>query len=245
MTKATANDQDLITEKQHHAVQRMFSALVPWYDFLNRLLSLGQDVVWRRRLVAGLPTWPAPVLLDLAAGTLDVALELARRYPRASLFAADFSQPMLARGLEKWRRQRNANAMLAVTANALALPFPTSCFDGITMAFGVRNMEPRKAALLEISRVLKPGGWLAILEFGPPRSQPLVNLYHLYLNHLVPRLGRLFSRHALAYQYLATSIQAFPAPWTFHGELAQAGFEPLSPQSLTGGIAWMYYAIKV
>lgn len=226
------------------AVRRMFSALVPWYDFLNRFLSLRRDVIWRRRLVAGLPDWPAPFLLDLAAGTLDVTLELARRYPKARFAAGDFSLPMLRRGREKWRSRNHDLPLLLVAADALALPFPAASWDAVTVAFGIRNLTPREAALKEMHRVLKPGGWLAILEFGPPVSRPLSLLYHLYLNHLLPLLGRLFSRHPQAYQYLSDTIQAFPSPSDFTKELAGAGFHPLPPTPLTRGIAWVYYGLK-
>jgi demethylmenaquinone methyltransferase/2-methoxy-6-polyprenyl-1,4-benzoquinol methylase len=225
-------------------IRRMFSALVPWYDFLNRLLSLRRDVVWRRQLVAGLPSWPSPTLLDLAAGTLDVSLELSRRFPRGRLVAADFSQAMLQRGQEKWHRQPNPGSLSLAAADAFALPFPNATFDGLTLAFGIRNMEPRKLALQETCRVLKPGGWLAILEFGPPVAKPLKLLYYLYLNFLLPPLGRWFSRHGKAYQYLAASIQAFPAPTAFGQELQYAGFNPSPPLPLSGGIAWVYYAQK-
>ncbi len=225
-------------------LQRMFSALVPWYDFLNRLLSLRQDVRWRRRLAAGLPGWPSPIVLDLAAGTMDVALELARRYPNAKLVAADFSHPMLCRGREKWGCCQNTASLGLVAADAFKLPFRQAVFQAVSLSFGIRNMTPREVALTEIHRVLQPGGWLAVLEFGPPVHRPLARLYNLYLHNLLPWLGRLLSRQAFAYQYLAASIQGFPGPEAFLSELGQAGFRPLPPIPLTGGIAWLYYAIK-
>jgi len=225
-------------------VRRMFSELAPWYDLLNRVLSLGLDVIWRRRLVAGLPGWPSPTLLDLAAGTLDVTLELSRRYPQARVVAADFSLAMLRRGRDKWRRQQGDRPLALAAADAQALPLTSSSLDGLTLAFGLRNLASRSAALKEMYRVLKPGGRLAILEFGPPSGRWLAPLYRFYLTRLLPPLGRVCSRHPEAYQYLAATIQAFPGPEVIAGELRAAGFQASPPLPLTRGIVWIYQALK-
>jgi demethylmenaquinone methyltransferase/2-methoxy-6-polyprenyl-1,4-benzoquinol methylase len=225
-----------------HRVERMFSSIVPWYDFLNRSLSLGQDIIWRRELVAGLQLPPDPLVLDLAAGTLDVALELVRQFPRARVVAGDFSLPMLQRGREKLASRENR--IHPVVADAYALPFPPQTFDALTIAFGVRNLPDHAAALVEMHRVLKPGGSLAILEFVPPTGAGLTKVYELYLTRLLPLIGRLLSRHAFAYRYLAESILHFPPAPAFAQRLSAAGWQNVRWQGLTLGIVGIFYGTR-
>lgn len=226
-----------------HRVERMFSSIVPWYDFLNRSLSLGQDIVWRRELVAGLQLPPAPLVLDLAAGTLDVALELVRQFPRAQVVAGDFSLPMLQRGREKLAHRRESR-IHPVVADAYALPFQPHTFDALTIAFGVRNLPDHAAALQEMHRVLKPGGMLAVLEFVPPTGAGLTKVYELYLTRLLPLIGRLLSRHAFAYRYLAESILHFPPAPAFAQRLGAAGWQNVHWQCLTCGIVGIFYGTR-
>ncbi len=225
-------------------IERMFSGIVPYYDLLNRLLSLRRDVWWRRALVRGLSLPPGFLVLDLAAGTLDVALELARHHPRGRLIAADFSLPMLLQGRAKLARDPAGGRIFPLAADALRLPFPTGRFDAVTIAFGVRNLADRAAGLAEILRVLAPGGTLAVLEFTPPEAGWRLRLYRLYLQRILPAVGNLCARHAFAYSYLASSIAHFPSAGRFCRELEAAGFRDVDRQSLTGGIAYAFFAHK-
>lgn len=224
-------------------IEQMFSGIVPWYDFLNRSLSLGQDVYWRRALVQGLRLPPRPLVLDLAAGTLDVSLEIVRQHPQARVVAADFSLPMLLKGREKLTA-RGRPGIVPVAADALALPFADRTFAALTIAFGVRNLPDHAAALREMQRVLKPGGMVAILEFVPPTRGLLAGVYALYLTRLLPLVGRLFSRHSFAYSYLAESILNFPTAPAFAQFMAAAGFQNVHWQTLTMGIVGLFYGVK-
>jgi demethylmenaquinone methyltransferase / 2-methoxy-6-polyprenyl-1,4-benzoquinol methylase len=225
-------------------IERMFSGIAPWYDFLNRLLSLRRDVIWRRELVRGLGLLPQATILDLAAGTLDVSLEIIRQKPDSHVIAADFSLAMLLHGKEKLKHGRSESSILPVAADAYALPFTDGKFDAVTIAFGIRNLPDRVTALKEMHRVLKPGGMVAILEFIPPESGWLQNLYKIYLNRLLPFIGRLFSQHTFAYSYLAESINNFPAAEAFGRQMQAVGFGSVRKRALTFGVAYLFFGKK-
>lgn len=226
-------------------IEQMFSGIAPWYDFLNHLLSLRRDVIWRQQLVRGLHLAPRAVLLDLAAGTLDVSLEIIRQIPGSRVTAADFSLPMLQQGREKLPAVGTAARILPVAADALALPFPDAGFDAVTIAFGVRNLPDRPAALQEMHRVLRPGGQVGILEFIPPDRGWLQNLYKIYLNLMLPVIGRVFSQHAFAYRYLADSITNFPSAREFSRQLEEAGFRQVQYRILTFGVVSLFFGRKL
>jgi demethylmenaquinone methyltransferase / 2-methoxy-6-polyprenyl-1,4-benzoquinol methylase len=225
-------------------IEQMFSGIAPWYDFLNRLLSLRRDVIWRRELVSGLSLPPHAIILDLAAGTLDVSLEILRQQPDSQVVAADFSLAMLLKGKEKLEGKINSGPIRPVAADAYALPFSEAQFDAMTIAFGIRNLPDRVAALQEMHRVLKPGGMVAILEFIPPERGWLQNFYKVYLNRLLPVVGRIFSQHTFAYSYLAESINAFPTAEAFTGQMQVAGFEGIRKRQLTFGVAYLFFGRK-
>jgi demethylmenaquinone methyltransferase / 2-methoxy-6-polyprenyl-1,4-benzoquinol methylase len=225
-------------------IEQMFSGIAPWYDFLNRLLSLRRDVIWRRELVRGIGLPLRPMILDLAAGTLDVSLEILRQQPDSQVVAADFSLAMLLKGKEKLKASRTAGKILPVAADAYDLPFGEAQCDAITIAFGIRNLPDRGAALKEMHRVLKPGGIVAILEFIPPESGWLQNFYKIYLNRLLPLVGRLFSKHTFAYSYLAESINTFPTAEAFGRQMQAAGFGEVRKRLLTFGVAYLFYGEK-
>ena len=214
-------------------VQRMFAAIAPRYDFLNHLLSANQDRRWRRRAVDCL-RWeqnPDGRYLDLCAGTMDLAAELANRPGfRGRVIAADFVQTMLLRGRAKAARAIPANA------DALALPFPAATFDGATVGFGVRNLTDLDAGLREAARVLKPSARLVVLEFSTPRHNPLRGLYGLYFRHLLPRIGRLVSKHRDAYDWLPATVSLFPGPGELAERMGAAGFEQVQWETMLGGI---------
>jgi demethylmenaquinone methyltransferase/2-methoxy-6-polyprenyl-1,4-benzoquinol methylase len=208
------------------------------------LLSLRRDVVWRQELVKGIGLAPQATVLDLAAGTLDVSLEFVRQKPSSQVMAADFSLAMLLKGKKKLNTRRAASKILPVAADAYALPFTEARFDAVTIAFGIRNLPDRITALREMHRVLRPGGMVAILEFIPPEHGWLQNLYKLYLNRLLPLVGRIFSQHTFAYSYLAESIVNFPKAEAFCRQMQEAGFRQVRHRALTFGVVCLFYGQK-
>ena len=225
------------------AVAGMFGRIVPFYDLLNRLLSLGLDQYWRHVLAQTVRMGETGIVLDLAAGTLDVSLAIRRRYPSALVPAMDFCPPMLERGRHKLTGA-NSERILPVVADAKRLPLPDACVDSVTMAFGIRNIEPRAAAFAEMLRVLKPGGRACILEFGSGQERIWCGLYNFYLNHVLPRVGRLFSRDSAAYDYLAETIRKFPSAARLEEELRTVGFVRAWHRKLTSGIVCLHVGEK-
>jgi demethylmenaquinone methyltransferase/2-methoxy-6-polyprenyl-1,4-benzoquinol methylase len=219
-------------------VRGVFEQIAPRYDLLNHVLSLGADRRWRRRAVAALAWEAAPAgrYLDLCAGTLDLAAALGNAPGFAgTVVGADFVPAMLARGRGKSRR------VAPVGADALALPFADGAFDGATVGFGVRNLMDLDAGLREVARVLKPGGRLVVLEFTTPRRQPLRAMYLGYFQHVLPRIGRLVSKHRSAYDWLPASVLAFPDPATLGRKLGDAGLRDVAWTSLWGGIVALHH----
>jgi demethylmenaquinone methyltransferase/2-methoxy-6-polyprenyl-1,4-benzoquinol methylase len=223
----------------------MFGRIAGWYDFLNHFLSLGLDILWRKRLVdhLNLPQGRASRLLDLAAGTLDVSLEASGRHPQCRIAAADFCLPMLTTGKAKLIR-KGATAIAPVQADGRALPFSDGSFEAASIAFGIRNIRPRSEAYAELLRVLKPGGRLCILEFGSGRQRILGGIYNFYLNRLLPAIGRIFSKDDGAYRYLADTILEFPDADSLAKELRDAGFGEVFWEKLAFGIVVIHVGVK-
>ena len=235
MTKLTAKGR---------AIRQMFDEIAPRYDLLNRLLSFGVDRRWRRVAVRQLAIPPQGRVLDVATGTGDVALEIARQTaPSVRIVGADFTQGMLVRGGAKVAASAYRGRIELVNAPCEALPHPDHTFDGVTIAFGIRNVVDRERGLREMARVLKPGGRAVILEFATPRRRLFRSVYLLYFHRLLPRLGGLLSRRS-AYQYLPESVQEFPDRETFLAMMAAAGLTALRCIDLTGGIAAVYVGEK-
>lgn len=222
-------------------VKEMFGRIAERYDRLNRVLSLGRDVHWRRRLAGSLAGLGFRNGLDLCCGTGDVSLELTRHLDGLELLAAaDFSLPMC-----RLARARTGGTPVAVAcADGLALPFPDRAFDFVSVAFGVRNFEDLAAGLAEIARVVRPGGRVSILEFAPPTGLFLRLFYRPYLRLAVPLAGRLLAGSAGAYHYLSTSIQSFLTPEQMLEALARAGFSDRGAQRLTLGVTYLYTGIR-
>jgi demethylmenaquinone methyltransferase/2-methoxy-6-polyprenyl-1,4-benzoquinol methylase len=222
-------------------VRQMFTAIAPRYDLLNHVLSLNVDRGWRRSAVQCLrwDSTPGGRYLDLCAGTLDLAVELERQGGfTGTVVGADFVVPMLRLGRQK------ARGIRAVGADALDLPFPDRTFDGCMIAFGIRNLEDLGAGLAEIARILRPGARLVILEFSLPSRWPVRPLYAFYFRHVLPRIGRLVSKHTSAYTYLPDSVSAFPEPAALVASIAAHGFATVRHVPLTFGVASLYHGIR-
>ena len=224
-------------------VEAMFDEIAPRYDLLNRVLSFGTDVRWRKAAVrfldAALAGRPAR-LLDVATGTADLALALARRHEAAEVVGVDLSEQMLVVGREKVAARGLAARLPLVHGDAAALPFEDAAFDGATVAFGVRNFEDLRGGLAGIRRVLKAGAPLVVLEFSHPRAFPFAQIYTWYSRHVLPRIGRAVSRSDAAYTYLPESVAAFPDGADFLGEMRAAGFTDVAEKRLTFGVASLY-----
>ncbi|NCC24312.1 MAG: ubiquinone/menaquinone biosynthesis methyltransferase [Deltaproteobacteria bacterium] len=219
----------------------LFDGIAARYDLLNRVLSLGLDRVWRRRLVKA--AGQGPVFVDLAAGTLDVSLALAQTNLRTRVLAMDVAGAMLRQGLKKIPPSHHSN-IRAVLADARVLPLPDACADAATIAFGIRNIQPRAQAWAEILRILKPGGRLCVLEFGTGRRRIWGGIYNLYLRYILPRIGAVVSRDPTAYRYLAETIAAFPDESLLAGEILESGFADVTYTPMTSGIVFLHTALK-
>jgi len=232
-------------DKSPDRIAGMFDAIAPRYDLLNGVLSVGLDRYWRRRAIRSLQFTGKETLLDVCTGTADVAIAAARhRLGAGQVLGVDFAAAMLARGLAKVRRRRLTSRVHLSRGDATALPVAAAAVDGVTMAFGIRNVAAPDQACAELWRVLRPGGRLAILEFGLPIVPAVRPLYLWYFRHVLPRIGRLVSRHNAAYSYLPASVGSFPWGEVFADLLRQQGFDNVKARPLTFGIVYLYTGQK-
>ena len=225
-------------------VKGMFESIAFSYDFQNSFLSLGQDISWRRTLARSLQVSRGGIVLDLATGTAELAMEICIRNPRVRVAGLDFSPRMLAIGRRKVRTKGLSRRIDLTLGDARRLPFRAGSFDGATMAFGIRNIRERNDVLGEIRRVLKEGAQLWIMEFDCPDYPVLGKLYRFYFDHIMPPIGNWLSRTDYAYSYLARSVHGFPPEKEFLQEIADAGFASLGVKRLSLGIAKIYGGIK-
>ncbi|MFQ5962277.1 MAG: bifunctional demethylmenaquinone methyltransferase/2-methoxy-6-polyprenyl-1,4-benzoquinol methylase UbiE [Candidatus Methylomirabilales bacterium] len=232
------------TEVKRAEVRQMFASIVHRYDLLNRLLSFRRDVYWRRMAVSLGQIPPGGRVLDLCAGTADVALELIRQVSAVQVVAVDNCEPMLIRGLQKARKAGVADQVRFVAAPAERLPFTNETFDTAFVAFGVRNLADRQRGLEEMARVLRPNGQAVILEFSDPRSPVFRSPYRLYAYRLLPWIGGLLSGNRSAYEYLPASVDDFPSPEGLRDLMEKAGFSDVSYFPLTFGIVTIHQGRK-
>lgn len=220
----------------------MFDAIAPRYDLLNRVLSAGIDRRWRALAIRTLQLTGRETLLDVCTGTADIALQ-ARAAAR--VVGVDFAGVMLALGLRKVRAAGEDRRITLLRGDAMRLPVRDGSVDAVTVAFGIRNVQRPEVACVEMARVLRSGGRLAILEFGVPRLPGISTLYLWYFKHLLPLVGRAVSGHNAAYSYLPASVGTFPPPAEFMTMLRQAGFTDIRADPLTFGIVYLYTARKL
>jgi demethylmenaquinone methyltransferase / 2-methoxy-6-polyprenyl-1,4-benzoquinol methylase len=226
-------------------VEQMFDNIAPRYDLLNRVLSFGIDVWWRKRAIACLQTEPRPQeILDVATGTADVAIAMARILKPRRIVGVDIANQMLDIGRVKIRNKALDSIITLETGDSENLRFADASFDAVTVAFGVRNYENLEKGLAEMLRVLRPGGRLVVLEFSCPHIFPFKQLYNAYFKYVLPLIGRLTSRDTRAYSYLFESVQAFPDGTHFVHILSKTGYQHPRCKRLTLGICSIYTATR-
>ena len=225
--------------------REMFTAIAPRYDFLNWLLSVGQDKYWRKQAVDLLDPIRRDHILDVATGTCDIVIEIAKRNLAVRIFGIDFSQRMLELGKAKVSRNNYDKLISFQIGSGEHLPFANESFDGVVCAFGIRNFANVKRGLREFYRVLKPGGRIVILEFSVPQNQFLNAVYECYFNFILPKIGNLVSGHSNAYTYLPESVAHFPDQKIFIEWIEKTGFKKVSFEELTFGIVSIHRGFKV
>ena len=225
-------------------VRGMFNDIAPTYDRLNHILSLDIDKLWRKRVVRIIRQLGAKHIMDMATGTGDLAIALARKIDGSTIYGADFSSEMLAVAKQKIEHLGLSERISLTECNAEDIPLVDEAVDAATVAFGVRNFEHQKEALTEMMRTIRHGGHLVVLEFSNPRFALVRWCYRLYSHYILPAIGRMVSKHATAYTYLPESIDKFASPEAFTALLEEVGFDEVKRKSQSFGIAHIYIAHK-
>jgi demethylmenaquinone methyltransferase/2-methoxy-6-polyprenyl-1,4-benzoquinol methylase len=226
-------------------IAEMFDRIAFRYDFLNRFLSGGIDIYWRKRAIRELAGGKPQTILDVATGTADMAIMMAKYLAPKKITGIDISTGMLEIGKQKIRKLNRTEQIDLQPGDSEAIPFPDNQFDAITVAFGVRNFENLEKGLQEMHRVLKPGGRLVILEFSRPKQTGFKQVYDLYLRMVAPRIGKLVSSNQEAYQYLNDSVRAFPEGADFLRILDSCGYARTRQRKLSLGISTIYIGEKL
>jgi demethylmenaquinone methyltransferase/2-methoxy-6-polyprenyl-1,4-benzoquinol methylase len=230
-------------EGKKEQVRTMFNDIAPRYDFLNHFLSAGIDIQWRKKVRKQLAPYKPKMILDVATGTGDLAIELSKLKPE-KIVAVDIADEMLAFGRKKIKSKELVEVIEFRNGDSENLQFEDDTFDAVTVAFGVRNYETLQKGLREMVRVMKPGGRVAILEFSKPKKFPFKQVYNFYFSFILPLFGKAVSRHSDAYTYLPDSVQEFAEDEAFLKEMEKAGYKETGQTRLTMGIATLYYGSK-
>lgn len=234
-------DSELSKKEQ---VADMFDNIAYRYDFLNRFLSVGIDVLWRKKAIRQLKDINPKIILDVATGTADVAIMTAQILQPEKIIGIDISDGMLNFGRKKINKLGLATLIELLNGDSETIKFDDNSFDAVTVAFGVRNFQNLEKGLSEIKRVLKPGGRLVVLEFSKPKALLVKQLYNVYMNVVAPGMGRLFSKNRNAYKYLDESIKKFPEGKNFTTILDNLGYTNTYCKPLSFGICSIYCGEK-
>ena len=232
------------TATKKEQVASMFDNISGTYDFLNHFMSLGIDIIWRKKAIRELLSIQPKVMLDVATGTGDFAFEAIKILKPEQIIGVDISQGMLDVAVKKINERQLQHVFSVALGDSEGLQFPDDKFDAITVAFGVRNYENLEKGLADMYRVLKPGGKIVILEFSKPRAFPIKQGYNFYFKHITPLLGKLFSKDERAYSYLPESVAAFPDGNDFVRLMSKVGFTGAKDRRLTFGVSAIYTGIK-
>lgn len=235
--------KDAETSKKEQ-VAKMFDNISARYDFLNHFLSLGIDILWRKKTLRLLKPEKPSTILDVATGTGDLAIEALKILKPDKITGIDISKGMLEKGREKISRLGLTSKIELLHGDSENLPFPDNTFDAVTVSFGVRNFENLEMGLSNIYKVLKPGGSCVILEFSKPKKFPVKQFYNFYFKNILPLMGKIISKDNAAYTYLPESVQAFPEGKSFIEIFKNIGFKKTRWVSLTFGISSIYYGKK-
>ncbi|CAN5405992.1 bifunctional demethylmenaquinone methyltransferase/2-methoxy-6-polyprenyl-1,4-benzoquinol methylase UbiE [soil metagenome] len=233
--------EDSTAKKQQ--VARMFDSISGRYDFLNHFLSLGIDILWRKKAIALLMDIKPRMILDVATGTGDFAIEALSLKPE-KVIGVDISEGMMEVGRRKMLDKKIDSIIDLRLGDSENLPFEDNFFDAVIVAFGVRNFENLERGLTEMLRVVKPGGKVVVLEFSRPAKFPMKQLYRVYFTAILPLIGRWISRDQAAYRYLPESVQAFPDGNDFLKILSAIGYKNPQCNPLTFGISSLYWGTK-
>lgn len=232
------------TTDKKEQVAEMFDHIAPKYDLLNQVLSLGIHKGWRKKTVKHLLPLKPRIVMDVATGTGDLAIEVVKQLSPERVYGVDISDGMMKLGREKVKKINLDQIISFQLGDSESLPFEENFFDAITVGFGVRNFAHLEVGMKGMYRVLKPGGMLAVLEFSKPHKFPMKQLTNFYYRFILPLIGRMVSSDRRAYSYLPESIQAFPEGPAFLEVMKKSGFSDVSWQPLTFGVASIYIGRK-
>ena len=231
------------SKSKKEEVAEMFNNISKRYDFLNHFLSLGIDKIWRKKAIAELKELNPKKILDIATGTGDFALAALKINPQ-EVVGIDISEGMLAVGKDKMIAKKVDNIISMQLADSENLPFEDNYFDGLTVGFGVRNFENLEKGLVEMLRVIRPGGKAIILEFSKPKKFPIKQVFGFYSKYFIPFFGKNISKDEKAYAYLPESVEAFPEGENFKAILTKVGYKNVTSKLVSGGIATIYIGRK-